>query len=136
MYIVKITNNTPLCKMVNFSRSVLKIYTGQKKFTRAAPVAPVTNIRYGVILAHLQLELGESKLHHFPSWCCNRPLAIQFRLVVAIVVEIEAGDCAPALRQVDQPSAALIGSVGETSDGPEAARRDRAISSGQGLITD
>ena len=46
MYIVKITNNTPLCKMVNFSRSVLKIYTGQKKFTRAAPVAPVTNIRY------------------------------------------------------------------------------------------
>ena len=32
--------------MVNFSRSVLKIYTGQKKFTRAAPVAPVTNIRY------------------------------------------------------------------------------------------
>ena len=33
--------------MVNFSRSVLKIYTGQKKFTRAAPVAPVTNIRYG-----------------------------------------------------------------------------------------
>ena len=49
MYIVKITNNTPLCKMVNFSRSVLKIYTGQKKFTRAAPVAPVTNIRYGCI---------------------------------------------------------------------------------------
>ena len=48
MYIVKITNNTPLCKMVNFSRSVLKIYTGQKKFTRAAPVAPVTNIRYGL----------------------------------------------------------------------------------------
>ena len=46
MYIVKITNNTPLCKMVNFSRSVLKIYTGQKKFTRAAPVAPVTNMRY------------------------------------------------------------------------------------------
>ena len=46
MYIVKITNNTPLCEMVNFSRSVLKIYTGQKKFTRAAPVAPVTNIRY------------------------------------------------------------------------------------------
>ena len=50
MYIVKITNNTPLCKMVNFSRSVLKIYTGQKKFTRAAPVAPVTNIRYGKCL--------------------------------------------------------------------------------------
>ena len=50
MYIVKITNNTPLCKMVNFSRSVLKIYTGQKKFTRAAPVAPVTNIRYGLLL--------------------------------------------------------------------------------------
>ena len=48
MYIVKITNNTPLCKMVNFSRSVLKIYTGQKKFTRAAPVAPVTNIRYDI----------------------------------------------------------------------------------------
>ena len=46
MYIVKITNNTPLCKMVNFSRSVLKIYTGQKKFTRAAPVVPVTNMRY------------------------------------------------------------------------------------------
>ena len=51
MYIVKITNNTPLCKMVNFSRSVLKIYTGQKKFTRAAPVAPVTNIRYALALA-------------------------------------------------------------------------------------
>ena len=50
MYIVKITNNTPLCKMVNFSRSVLKIYTGQKKFTRAAPVAPVTNIRYGLLI--------------------------------------------------------------------------------------
>ena len=50
MYIVKITNNTPLCKMVNFSRSVLKIYTGQKKFTRAAPVAPVTNIRYEPIM--------------------------------------------------------------------------------------
>ena len=49
MYIVKITNNTPLCKMVNFSRSVLKIYTGQKKFTRAAPVAPVTNIRYALV---------------------------------------------------------------------------------------
>ena len=52
MYIVKITNNTPLCKMVNFSRSVLKIYTGQKKFTRAAPVAPVTNMRYGVNLCY------------------------------------------------------------------------------------
>ena len=54
MYIVKITNNTPLCKMVNFSRSVLKIYTGQKKFTRAAPVAPVTNIRYARLLAFFQ----------------------------------------------------------------------------------
>ena len=54
MYIVKITNNTPLCKMVNFSRSVLKIYTGQKKFTRAAPVAPVTNIRYAFRSVHLQ----------------------------------------------------------------------------------
>ena len=27
----------------------LKIYTGQKKFTRVPPVAPVTNMRYGVI---------------------------------------------------------------------------------------
>ena len=53
MYIVKITNNTPLCKMVNFSRSVLKIYTGQKKFTRAAPVAPVTNIRYAHALPYI-----------------------------------------------------------------------------------
>ena len=57
MYIVKITNNTPLCKMVNFSRSVLKIYTGQKKFTRAAPVAPVTNIRYEPILRY-EIEKG------------------------------------------------------------------------------
>ena len=54
MYIVKITNNTPLCKMVNFLRSVLKIYTGQKKFTRAAPVAPVTNIRYAPALFDYQ----------------------------------------------------------------------------------
>ena len=66
MYIVKITNNTPLCKMVNFSRSVLKIYTGQKKFTRAAPVAPVTNIRYDPMYLHskgaLWLPLTQSKL--------------------------------------------------------------------------
>ena len=55
MYIVKITNNTPLCKMVNFSRSVLKIYTGQKKFTRAAPVAPVTNMRYGEVLPYINV---------------------------------------------------------------------------------
>ena len=54
MYIVKITNNTPLCKMVNFSRSVLKIYTGQKKFTRAVPVAPVTNMRYALKLKKSQ----------------------------------------------------------------------------------
>ena len=54
MYIVKITNNTPLCKMVNFSRSVLKIYTGQKKFTRAAPVAPVTNMRYDFVTEQQQ----------------------------------------------------------------------------------
>ena len=59
MYIVKITNNTPLCKMVNFSRSVLKIYTGQKKFTRAAPVAPVTNIRY---------DLGQPQGHTDRKW--------------------------------------------------------------------
>ena len=60
MYIVKITNNTPLCKMVNFSRSVLKIYTGQKKFTRAAPVAPVTNMRYGDVFCYgLQQRKGE-----------------------------------------------------------------------------
>ena len=61
MYIVKITNNTPLCKMVNFSRSVLKIYTGQKKFTRAAPVAPVTNIRYVLVLSCLKPILREKK---------------------------------------------------------------------------
>ena len=59
MYIVKITNNTPLCKMVNFSRSVLKIYTGQKKFTRAAPVAPVTNMRYAPDILKQQLSVTE-----------------------------------------------------------------------------
>ena len=36
----------------------VKIYTGQKKFTRAPPVAPVTNMRY--VLALLEfLELLE-----------------------------------------------------------------------------
>ena len=46
-------------KNANFSRYICKktpifrvtsekIYTGQKKFTRAPPVAPVTNMRYGV----------------------------------------------------------------------------------------
>ena len=84
----------------------------------------------GVVLTHLQLELGDSKLHHFSSWCCHRPLAIQFRLVVAIVVEIEAGDGAPALSQVDETSTALFWSIGETSYSSEATRRDRTISSG------
>ena len=28
----------------------VKIYTGQKKFTRALPVAPVTNIRYAKVM--------------------------------------------------------------------------------------
>ena len=67
MYIVKITNNTPLCKMVNFLRSVLKIYTGQKKFTRAAPVAPVTNIRYGLNQFHsavIHLRKKYPFVHH------------------------------------------------------------------------
>ena len=37
MYIVKITNNTPLCKMVNFSRSVLKIlHRAEKIYTGSA----------------------------------------------------------------------------------------------------
>ena len=94
----------------------------------------VPTLLVGVILAHLQLELGESKLHHFPSWCCNRPLAIQFRLVVAIVVEIKTGDSAPAFCQVDETSTALFWSIGETSYSSEATRRDRAISSGQRLI--
>ena len=67
MYIVKITNNTPLCKMVNFSRSVLKIYTGQKKFTRAAPVAPVTNIRYAP-----PLSLFPSKATKLPAPLSNQ----------------------------------------------------------------
>ena len=40
-----------------------KIYTGQKKFTPAPPVVPVTNIRYGYSMNHLlghliQLQLG------------------------------------------------------------------------------
>ena len=30
-----------------FALNLKKIYTGQKKFTRAPPVAPVTNMRYG-----------------------------------------------------------------------------------------
>ena len=68
MYIVKITNNTPLCKMVNFSRSVLKIYTGQKKFTRAAPVAPVTNIRYG---SWQHVSVNKSSVAELsPVYCC------------------------------------------------------------------
>ena len=71
MYIVKITNNTPLCKMVNFSRSVLKIYTGQKKFTRAAPVAPVTNIRYAYIHSNL------SSLYY---WCYSEYCIVEQKL--------------------------------------------------------
>ena len=66
MYIVKITNNTPLCKMVNFSRSVLKIYTGQKKFTQAPPVAPVTNIRYGIVKNTTNM-IGFGADKQFPS---------------------------------------------------------------------
>ena len=89
----------------------------------------------GVVLAHLQLELGESELHHFSGWCCHRPLAIQFRLVVAIVVEVEAGDGAPALSQVDETSTALFWSIRETSYSSEATRRDGAISSGRRSIT-
>ena len=84
-----------------------------------------------VVLAHLQLEfqLGEPKLHHFPCWCCHCPLAIQFRLIVAIVVEIKAGDGASAFSQVDQTSTALLRSIRETSYSSEATRGDGAISS-------
>ncbi len=32
-----------------------KIYTGQKKFTRAPPVVPVTNMRYGFVLTNYDL---------------------------------------------------------------------------------
>ena len=85
MYIVKITNNTPLCKMVNFSRSVLKIYTGQKKFTRAAPVAPVTNIRYAcvpistwvLLLPGKQGDLPEDKIAKiWKDWFNNSSLDV------------------------------------------------------------
>ena len=72
MYIVKITNNTPLCKMVNFSRSVLKIYTGQKKFTRAAPVAPVTNIRY---VNNLSISI-RAHTSHLPSLFVQKAKAL------------------------------------------------------------
>ena len=34
-------------KLPIFCVKSVRIYTGQKKFTRALPVAPVTNIRYG-----------------------------------------------------------------------------------------
>ena len=34
-------------KLPIFRVKSVKIYTGQKKFTRAPPVAPVTNMRYG-----------------------------------------------------------------------------------------
>ena len=36
-------------KLPIFCVKSLKIYTGQKKFTRAPPVAPVTNMKYGRI---------------------------------------------------------------------------------------
>ena len=115
---------------------VLRSYLWSKRTFTISYLKIVPALLVCIILSHLQVELGDPELHHLPRWRHHRPLAIQLRLIVAVVVEVEAGDCAPALRQVDQPSAALIGSVGETSDGSEAARRDRAISSGHGLITD
>ena len=40
-------------KLPIFRVKSLKIYTGQKKFTRAPPVAPMTNIRYVVAILNL-----------------------------------------------------------------------------------
>ena len=36
----------------------VKIYTGQKKFTRAPPVAPVTNMRYDMYIKELIRQDG------------------------------------------------------------------------------
>ena len=46
-YYSKIHSKLPIFRVKS-----VKIYTGQKKFTRAPPVAPVTNMRYEVKLFH------------------------------------------------------------------------------------
>ena len=51
IFCVKSVKKTPIfcvksVKNANFRVKSVKIYTGQKKFTRAPPVAPVTNMRY------------------------------------------------------------------------------------------
>ena len=60
----------------------VKIYSGQKEFTRAPPVAPVTNMRYGCDLWHpLCLPmLQQQRLQQIISTNKTRPIYISWKL--------------------------------------------------------
>ena len=55
----------------------VKIYTGQKKFTRALPVAPVTNMRYDHRFGIFLLQISSSS---FLLLCSSSPLKYIFVL--------------------------------------------------------
>jgi len=46
--ILRVNYDKLYSKLPIFRVKSVKIYTGQKKFTRVPPVAPVTNMRYGM----------------------------------------------------------------------------------------
>ena len=69
-----------------------KIYTGQKKFTRALPVAPVTNMRYVLIILLLLILCLETEFEHqrtgseyitFSNWKSNFQTG-ELRLILAL----------------------------------------------------
>ena len=56
-YYGKIQSKLPIFRVKS-----VKIYTGQKKFTRAPPVAPVTNMRYGSVEVDFEMNFLKSQV--------------------------------------------------------------------------
>ena len=83
---------------------------------QVVPALPV-----GVVLPHLQLEGGEPHPDHLAGRRNHRPLTVQFRLVAAVTVRVEAGDGAAAGGEIEETAAPLQGAVGEAGDCSEPA---------------
>ena len=90
------------------SHAFLVIYLLRKRTITISYLEIVPALLVRIVLPHFQLELCETKLHHFPWRSRQSPLAVEFRLVVAIAVEIKACDGTSALRQVYKSATSLI----------------------------
>ena len=98
-------------------------HLGRKRSLAVPDLEVVPALPVCVVLPHLQLEGGEPHPDHLPGRRHHRPLAVQFRLVAAVTVRVEAGDGAAAGGEVQEAAAALQGAVREAGDCAESTGR-------------